>query len=108
MPANIANEMKFAIAEQRRAERQPEAARLLWQAVSTAGEGVWQNRSRLRLAELALADGLPGECVAACRALHHADGIRRTDVLKLMGRAYEQLGNDAHAVQCYAGQMPQP
>ncbi|MEK6257849.1 MAG: tetratricopeptide repeat protein [Planctomycetota bacterium] len=106
MPANIANEMKFAIAEQRHAEKKPEEARSLWQEVSADGEGVWQNRSCLRLAELALADGRADDCVAACRALHHSDGIPRTDVLKLMGRAYEQLGNDALAAQCYAGRMP--
>ena len=108
VPANIANEMKFAIAEQRQAEKKPEDAKSLWQEVSIGGEGVWQNKSRLRLAELALADGRADDCVDACRSLHHADGIRQTEVLKLMGRAYEHLGNDTRAAQCYAGQMPPP
>jgi len=106
VPTNIANEMKFAIAEQRQTEKTPEDARSLWLELSIDGEGVWQNKARLRLAELALAEGRANDCIEACRSLHHADGIRRTDLLKLLGRAYEHLGNDASAAQCYAGQLP--
>lgn len=108
MPANIASEMKFAIAEQWNTELKRKDAELLWQEISIDGEGIWQNKSRLRLAELVLLDGRADECIEACHALREADGIQRADIMKLMGRAYEHLGSDALAAQCYAGQMPQP
>jgi tetratricopeptide (TPR) repeat protein len=107
-PSNIANQMRFAIAEQRLAEKKPDDARLLWQEVSTSGEGPWRNKAQLRIAELALSDGEAAACVESCRALHRVDGIDQQNVLKLMGRAYEQLGQDALAIQCYSGRMPQP
>ena len=35
-----------------------------------------------------------------------ADTVEPASVLQLMGRAYQQLGDNARAARCFAGQMP--
>ncbi len=105
-PLTIAHEMKFVIAEQQWLDQQPEAAKKTWHELADAGEGVWKYQARLKLAQLALADGAWEDCLTTCRTLNEASGVLRKETLQLMGRAYEQSGNDHLAAQCYAGRLP--
>ena len=61
----------------------------------------------IRLAEIALQEERAQDCLDWCRKLlkqqHQADVPA---VLKLMGQAFEQLGNHRQAARCYAGQLP--
>ena len=62
----------------------------------------------LRLAQAALDDHRPGQCLERCHALQHRDEAPRQDLQRLAGRAYELAGESARAAQCYAGVWPLP
>lgn len=64
-------------------------------------------RAELRLADLDLRAGRAAECVKQCRALVSRPGAPRTEVLALMGKAYEAQKNYRAAAECYSGKVPQ-
>ncbi len=107
-PSTIAQEMKFAIAEQRQRDQQLPEAKAGWQELATSGEGVWKNKAQLKLAELSFTEGAWDECLAVCRTLHESAGVSRKETLQLMGRVYERLNKDSLAAECYAGRLPSP
>ena len=79
-----------------------------WTQLATGTKGRWSNRARFRIAETALHDGRASECLQSCRLIDSSyEGIVRADLQKLMGRAFEQLGDRDNAIRCYAGQQPQ-
>jgi predicted Zn-dependent protease len=77
-------------------------------AVAAADGGEHGDRARLRLAEIALADGRADECVLFCRVVLKRDYEDRTTVLRLLGRGYEQLNRPRAAAECFAGRLPTP
>ena len=43
---------------------------------------------------------------ARCRAIADLSNVERSEVLALMGRAYEARRNYRHAAECFAGRVP--
>jgi tetratricopeptide (TPR) repeat protein len=79
--------------------------------LATRGSAKWSRMAKLRLAEIALDEGRQEECLKWCRESLDASGASSSDapnILKLMGRAFEQLGVHQKAAICYAGQVPEP
>lgn len=75
-------------------------------AVAAADAGEWGDRARVRLAEIALREGRPAECVRYARAVLARDHEDRDQVLRLLGRGYEQLNRPRAAAECFAGRLP--
>jgi tetratricopeptide (TPR) repeat protein len=84
------------------------AAKSRFTAVAAADGGEYGDRARVRLAELALADGRADECVRLCRQVLARDHEDRTTVLRLLGRGYERLNRPRAAADCFAGRLPLP
>jgi tetratricopeptide (TPR) repeat protein len=106
----LAVEMAFVLGDfLAGAEQQRDRARQLLTSVAEMENSKWTARARLRLAEIALDDKRPDDAVRWCkRAILTRAGADIPAVLKVMGRAFEQLGDFAQAARCYAGKMPQP
>ena len=83
-----------------------ESAILKWSKLADAGVPKWASRSRMRLAEVALSEGRGEDCLNYCDSIKNFDGIVRSDLSRLMGQAYELLGDDDMAAKCYAGFVP--
>jgi len=64
-------------------------------------------RTQLLFAEVALRQARPDECLAICRGSLTDPAVNRAAALRLMGRAFELLGDPRHAAECYAGRVPQ-
>ncbi len=84
------------------------AARGRFTAVAAADAGAQGDRARVRLAEIALADGKADECVRFCRAVLKREHEDRDTVLRLLGRGYELLNRPRAAADCFAGRLPTP
>ena len=102
----IETELRFSMANYHYTHGNTDSAKQRWNQLASAPSSRWSNRARLRLAETSLDEGQPKLCIENCEMIKSMDGVIRTDVLKLMGRAYEQLGENALAAKCYAGQYP--
>src|SRR5262249_51655066 len=100
---NVESEILFSLANHDFSHGTPEAAKAKWVKLTVSANARWANRSRLRLAEAALSEGNPQDCLDYCQSIKTSEGIVRTDVQKLMGRACEQMGDDAAAARYYAG-----
>jgi tetratricopeptide (TPR) repeat protein len=84
------------------------AARSRFIAAAAADGGGYGDRARVRLAEIALADGRADECVRLCRQVLTRDHEDRPTVLRLLGRGYERLNRPRAAAECFAGRLPLP
>jgi tetratricopeptide (TPR) repeat protein len=82
------------------------AARGRYTAVAAADAGEHGDRARVRLAEIALADGKADECVRFCRQVLARDHEDRDAVLRLLGRGYERMNRPRAAAECFAGRLP--
>ncbi len=101
----IAAEMSFALANAWYAERHEDALRLL-QGLAKGGEPDWSGRARLRLAEIALDEKQPEECLKWCRTLLlDKSQVDPAKVFRLMGRAYEQTGDHVRAAKFFRGEL---
>lgn len=76
-------------------------------AVAAADAAASGDRARVRLAEIALREGRPAECVRYARAVLARDHEDRDEVLRLLGRGYEMLNRPRAAAECFAGRLPQ-
>jgi hypothetical protein len=102
----LAAEMSFAVAEANFGAGKWASARKVYRALA-AQAGPWSGRSQLRLAEIALHENEPRTCLRWCRKVPKAQpGPDPSVVLKVMGKAYEVLGDHQQAARCYAGQVP--
>lgn len=108
LPVGIAQEMRFAMAENLLREKKTDEAELLLIDLSLNGEGKLLAKARFRLAEIALNANRPEDCIMTCRDLLETTTIDRQTLLKLAGRAFEQLGDNQRAAECYRGRMPKP
>ena len=75
-------------------------------ALTAVDRGQWGNRSRLQLADMALQDDKPNECVRLCREVIEAESDLRDAALKRMGKALSRQGKYASAAECFAGRVP--
>jgi TolA-binding protein len=108
IPAALKPEMSYDIAEHALSTGDVRAAIHGFTDLASHGSGKWNRFARLRLAEIALDDGRPEDCLESCRALlDPRDEKDAAIVLKLMGRAFEQAGIHQKAAVCFAGQIPE-
>lgn len=82
------------------------AAKSRYQAVAAADAGPEGTAARLRLAEYELLAGSAVECLEWCRALRSARTVDSNRLNRVMGRAYEALGQYDRAAACFAGRPP--
>jgi tetratricopeptide (TPR) repeat protein len=106
VPPLIEEEMKFSIASRELAHDRTDEAVKIWKELSDHGSEIWSNRAKLRLAERSLAGDRAQECVDICHSIRAGVGVTKKEMLKLMGRAFEQLGDDRLAARCFAGHLP--
>lgn len=67
------------------------------------GAGV---ETKVAWAEHSLRAGDVDESIAACRLLLKTPGVNHSDVLSVMGRAFQKAGNFENAAACFAGMLP--
>jgi tetratricopeptide (TPR) repeat protein len=105
----FAAEMTYDMAEFLYGAGRPDDALAYYKELIDHPDAKWANRSRGRLAEIAFDEQRFGDAIARCRELlGTADPLHAAETLKLMGRAYEQLGDHQRAAVCFAGQRPDP
>ena len=85
-----------------------EINRFNFQSIVDHVSNQWANRARLSLVEIELSEGRAKEALELCEKILAGEGVSRVEIQKMMGRAYEQLGEDALAARCYAGELPIP
>lgn len=101
----LALAMKADLAEHLLASGKKGAVPLL-RAVAAAS-GPPAVRAQLRLAEIALKEKRPDECLKLCqKVLASADASAAGDATQLMGQAYTQKGDHASAARCFSGRPP--
>jgi tetratricopeptide (TPR) repeat protein len=89
------------------ADKKNEAVRLL-STLSQTESAKWQVTAKLRLAEIALKEQKPQECLDQCRVLLTDKKAQdKIPILNLMGKAYEVNGDHQRAARCFAGQTPE-
>ena len=104
----IAAEMTFVLGDALYQAEQRNEARQLFLTLAGSTAGPWHRRARLRLAEIALQEKHPDDCLANCRLLLTDPTFPDlVEVLRLMGRAYEAVGDHRQAARCFAGLLPE-
>lgn len=81
-------------------------ARQRYRAIAVTDPKGFGPLAELRLAAMSLRAGATDDCVRRCRALLDRPGVERTDVLALLGRAYEAKRNYRAAAECFGGRAP--
>jgi tetratricopeptide (TPR) repeat protein len=105
---SVAAEMTYRLGEYALADDR-ERARQLFLSIVKMKSPKWANLAQLRLAEIALLQKKPQECLQRCQLVLQAQPAADvTSTLKLMGRAFDQLGDYRQAARCFAGQLPEP
>ncbi len=103
----LAERMTLAVAESlARGEQRATALQMLTSLATLEGSAT-APLARFRLAEAALADDRPRDCLLWARPL--LDGqtaVPEAEVLKLLGAAYDKVGDARRAARCFAGQRP--
>lgn len=104
----LSEELTYLVAEALLpTQRRLEAVKLL-DALATHPGSKWAPPAQFHLAEIALQEDKPLECLTWCRALWRVPGsVNRAGILRLMGRTYERLGQTRQATLCFAGQAPE-
>lgn len=64
------------------------------------------NASRVAKAEMSLRSGRVTESLETCRSLINVEGVDQTQILRVMGRAFEKQGNFEQAAICFSGMLP--
>jgi tetratricopeptide (TPR) repeat protein len=105
---NIRDEITFSLANYEMENDRSESAKRMWWTLANGRSKRLANRSRLRLAAVALLEERPKDCLEICTLIQIDDEVSVPDIQKLMGRAFEQLGEDQLAARCYAGQYKLP
>jgi len=103
---SIEIEMRYWLADYEYSNGATESARQILEQLADGQRSGWRNRARWKLAEIALLEGQPKECLNHCEQVETGEVIPKADVQKLMGRAFEKMGDDVRAAKCYAGQLP--
>ncbi len=103
----LAAEMSYILAESLYTADRRDAALQRFAALAGNEKSQWGPRALLRLAEITLQEKRPQDCLTWCRKLLQQPGATdAATILKLMGKAYEQLGDHPRATRCYMGQLP--
>jgi tetratricopeptide (TPR) repeat protein len=103
----LASELALALADAYSTLDRRDAAVKMYRRVIEGGVSRGARRARLRLAEIALSEKKPQECLKSCRELlQEQAGVDVPVVLRLMAGAYEQLGERDKAIRCLRGELP--
>jgi tetratricopeptide (TPR) repeat protein len=102
----FAARMTFAVAERYDQLGENAKARQRYLVVAATDRDGLGPLAEFRVADLAFRDGRAAECVRRCRDALGRPGVERDEVLSLLGRAYERLGQYRAAATCFAGQVP--
>ncbi len=102
----FASEMKFALAEHAVLSGDPQQGVADLTALHANPHNPWSVRAGLRMAAWELSQDHSTECLALCRELLKRD-TDHSPILRLMGSAYERIGDYANAAECFAGVAPQ-
>lgn len=103
----LATELSLSVAEAYWAADKRKAAVDAYRKLLAAGPSSGARRARLRLAEIALAEKNPQDCLKGCRELlQEKSGVDVAAVLRMMAAAYEQLGQRDKAIRCLSGELP--
>lgn len=105
---NIREEITFSMASHEMENDRPESAKRMWWKLSNGHSTRLASRSRLRLAAIALIEERPKDCLEICELIQVDEEVSIRDIQKLMGRAFEQLGEYGLAAKCYAGEYKLP
>lgn len=100
----LALSMKADMADHLIAAGRKDAVPLLQVVAATSGPRA--ARAELRLAEVALKENRPDECLSRCRKILTGGGPESSQAARLMGQAYTHKGNYVAAASCYAGRPP--
>ncbi len=104
----LAEELTYLMAEALLPTPRRLEAVKLFDALATHPGSKWAPPAKFNLAEIALQEDKPLECLTWCRAMWRGPGsVNRARILHLMGRAYERLGQPRQATLCFAGQAPE-
>jgi len=100
----LAREIQYALADDAYSLGDREAALEELTSLIETGTDKWARMARLKMAENALEEDRPLDCLAECRELlRQPSSAMLGDVLRLMGRAYEHEKDHVRAALCYAG-----
>jgi TolA-binding protein len=103
----LAIKLTLELADELWAADKQDAATPFYQKLLTEGSSNETRRARLRLAEMALAEKKPQDCLKFCRELiQEKSGVDVPAVLRLMAQAYEQSGEHDKAIRCLSGKLP--
>ncbi len=105
---SLAGELTCLTADALAANNQRAAAVKMLEPLAAQEGKPWSARATFRLAEFALEDKRPDDCLQQCARLQR---LKSEDeplpYLKLMGQAYVQLGNSRQAARCFGGLWPE-
>jgi lipopolysaccharide biosynthesis regulator YciM len=103
----LAVELSLSLAEAYWAADKRKSAVNLYRKLLATAPSSGARRARLRLAEIALAEKNPQDCLKGCRELlQERSGVDVAAVLRLMAIAYDQLGQRDKAIRCLSGELP--
>lgn len=100
--------MLFDVAEHYYTINQHKLARTRYLALAALDSGILATIAEFRLATMDLREKRHADAIRRCAAILNRPGVERTEVLALMGRAYEGLGQYRLAADCFAGRLPTP
>jgi tetratricopeptide (TPR) repeat protein len=104
----LAVRMVFDVAEHYYKINQHKLARARFLAIAALDSGTLATFAEFRLATMDVREKRHADAIRRCAAILNRPGVERTEVLALMGRAYEGLGQYRLAADCFAGRLPTP
>lgn len=107
-PCYLRNQTILKLVSHYESEGQFEQAQMLLTTLNAPDQNSLLQHTRIRTAELALAQNRPEEAITSCRAviLGASTGDVKRAALKIMGQAYERQKNHKAAIYCFAGMLP--
>lgn len=103
----LAAQLALALADGYSGLDRRDAAVAMYRRVIEGGASSGARHARLRLAEIALAEKKPQECLKSCRELlQEKAAVDVPVVLRMMASAYEQMGARDKAIRCLQGELP--
>jgi tetratricopeptide (TPR) repeat protein len=104
----LRSRMLYALAQHHNDAGNLSECKELLASLAVDGDDAWSDRAKLRLAEVAGAEGDDELCLAICRELLQdaSETIERQEVLRTMGRTFERQGSHRAAALCFAGTEP--
>jgi tetratricopeptide (TPR) repeat protein len=101
----IGGKMALALAESHRDLGHEEASRKWFEAVQASqSEGTTADRARFELAKIALKRHESKQVIILCQGLVRGGHIEKSELLRLLGTAHEQLGDFELASRYFAGE----